>query len=553
MKILFLLSFFLILFSSCLKEPDQSNTITENPHYKRAFEFRDQGEADSAFLYYNQAKDIFLLQKDSLGVGKCLINMAIISTSHGDDFGGQELSLNAIPYFNAQIPAHHVYMKSNFNNLGIASYHLKKYKEAIEFYQESLDVTEDSLAALVVKNNIANAYQKEADYGSAIEIYEEILTEKMLPVDHARVMTNLAFTKWLQNPTYNPAPELLKALAIRQQELDEPGQVASYHHLSDYYLEKQPDVALSYAHQMYEIAKKLNKPDDCLEALKILIRWSPSAVSKDYFNRYQDLADSLQTTRSAAKNQFALIRYETEKHKADKLKLQKENNTRNTWIWSLIGFIIFGAVVLVFWYKRRKEKLALAAQNSIRESQLKTSKKVHDVVANGLYRLLSEIENGASLDRNKLLDEVDVLYEQSRDISHEEDADPDQNFQEVIKKLLTAFASENTKILISGNTMALWAKVNPEIKYELQQVLQELMVNMKKHSGASHVVIRFELLAGEVKVFYSDNGRGIPKEVTLGNGMRNTGNRINDIGGRLNFENGEKSGLKIQIQFPLPR
>nr|GFD55410.1 hypothetical protein [Tanacetum cinerariifolium] len=61
--------------------------------------------------------------------------------------------------------------------------------------------------------------------------------------------------------------------------------------------------------------------------------------------------------------------------------------------------------------------MELEAQNALRNSQLNTSKRVHDVVANGLYRVMTEIENQADMDRENVLDKIEALYEKSRDIS----------------------------------------------------------------------------------------------------------------------------------------
>jgi gentisate 1,2-dioxygenase len=65
--------------------------------------------------------------------------------------------------------------------------------------------------------------------------------------------------------------------------------------------------------KMYNAAKEIKNPDDQLEALQKLIALEPSEKSKFYFSKYQKINDSLQNARSKAKNQFALIRYETEK------------------------------------------------------------------------------------------------------------------------------------------------------------------------------------------------------------------------------------------------
>ena len=106
---------------------------------------------------------------------------------------------------------------------------------------------------------------------------------------------------------------------------------------------------------------------------------------KPLFARYHQLSDSLEAARSRAKNQFALIRYESEKNRADNLRLQQENaEKRVELLWGRI--LLFGSIAvfvtvvgwLVGWFRKR-------TRNRIRDHQLRTSQKVHDVVANGLY------------------------------------------------------------------------------------------------------------------------------------------------------------------------
>ena len=556
MKHLYISLLIFSLFLSCTPARKETKLIDHllNPDYKLAYQFRENNVSDSSYYYYNKAKDAFLTQNDSLGAGKCLINMAIIATNQGDYFGGQELSLTAIPFFNEQNPSHFDYIRSNFNNLGIASSELKDFNKAINFYQKSLPFTKDSSMVLVIKNNIGNAYQNKKDYNKALTIYEDIIYQEQHPINYARTLSNYAYTKWLQKPKKDVSTELLTALKIRQEQKDILGECGSYNYLTNYYLDKKPDSALIYAQKMYEKVKQTNAPDDKLLALNHLVKLSGLTEAKKYFKEFNILTDSLQSARSAAKNQFALIRFETEKHKAEKLQLQKENNIRNTWLIGLIISIILGISIAFFWYKKRKEKLALETQNSIRESKLKTSKKVHDVVANGLYRLLSQIENTSAINQNQLLDDIEILYEQSRDISYEDEQLPrlTHQFDDLIRKLLTSFASDKRKILITGNQNKLWNKVPETIKHELLQVLQELMVNMKKHSSANNVSFKFEEDAGFVKIIYFDDGKGMPNNWKKGNGMKNTGNRISDIGGNITFGNGERGGLKILIEFPLP-
>ncbi|NQX40123.1 tetratricopeptide repeat protein [Pedobacter steynii] len=532
---------------------------TDNLFYDKAYELRDQHKTDSALIYFNKAKDLFQLNKDSLGIGKCLVNMGIISTDRGDYFSGQEFSLDAFSFFDKNKKENFRFLESNSNNLGIASSNLKNYIQAIDFYKQSLAYNQDSARVLVIKNNIANAYREQKEYKKALTIYENILNQKINNKrDYARTLTNLSVAKWLQNPDYNAAPGLLKALDIRERENDLLGQNSSYSHLANYYQYTDPDSALFFALKRYPAAIKVNSPDDQLDALGKLIKLSPPKEMKRYFEVYQNLDDSVQTARNAAKNQSALIRYESEKNKADNLELQKDNTEKKfqiakqrILIFSVLLFVVAAAVIAVIWYRKRKQRMELESQNAIREHQLKTSKRVHDVVANGLYRVMTEIENRDDIDKGQVLDKIEDLYEKSRDISYEKPELDDQNFHQKISALLMSFATENAKVLIAGNTLALWKKVNPEVKYEVEHILQELMVNMKKHSGASNVAVRFEDGADQIKIYYTDNGVGMSDKASFKNGLRNTGNRIDAIHGEITFDIKVEKGLKIQICFPL--
>lgn len=527
--------------------------------YDRAFEYLEINKPDSAFLYFNRAKDLFLQQKDSLGVGKCLVNMGIISTNKGDYYGGQELSLNSLSYFNRKKKEHHGYIESNYNNLGIATYKLEDYKHALKFYDAAIKFSRNPVYIRLYLNNKAKSYQQLKEYTKALKIYNQILEGSINNrKDYARTLTNISYTKWLQNPSYYAVPAYLKALNIREEEEDLEGKNSSYSHLSDYYVRTQRDSAFFYANKMYQVAKKIDNPDNQLEVLQKLVRLSPLSETKQYFEIYQMKTDSLQAVRNVAKNKFALIRYEAEKNKADNLKLQKDNTEKRYQIIKqksllLIALLVLigGAVIGVVWSRKRKQRMDLESRNAIRESQLKTSKRVHDVVANGLYRVMTEIENQNVIDKDHVLDKIEDLYEKSRDISYEKPETTDQNFHGRISELLKSFATESITIVIGGNTPDLWSKVNPVVKYEIEHILQELLVNMKKHSNASNVVFRFEEVNNTINIYYTDNGIGIPDELQYKNGLTNTGNRINSINGAITFETKAEKGLRIQISFPV--
>lgn len=542
---------------SCRNDKPKSLKI-DNSIYEKAIDYRNKNQYDSAFLYFSKAKDYYLRQKDSLGTGKSMSNMGYILLNNKDYLGAQDLSINAVAYFDTLKLDHYKNLQFAYNNLGIATEHLANYDEAILFFQRALKYSKDDIISNVLRNNIANIHRRLNNYNKAVSIYNEILKQNIDSIQYARVLSNLAYTKWLQNPKYKATPTLLEALNIRTAKQDNEGLNASFSHLSDYYANKKPDSSAAYAAKMYRIANINRSPFDQIQALQKLIKSSDAKQAKSYFLRYQNLVDSVIDADKKSKNQFALIRYEVEKNKAENLTLQKENADKKYQIAKreviLVGTLLLGAagaMIALIWYRKRKQKLELQAQQAIQESKLKTSKKVHDVVANGLYRIMAEVENQKSVEKEDLLDKIEELYEKSRDISYDDLNVDEANFNEKIAELIKSFATDNVKVLIVGNDAELWKSVNVNTKYELTQVLQELMVNMKRHSQANNALVKFEIQHQKLNIAYKDNGIGLPKTPKFNNGLRNTGNRINGIGGTITFDAKVDKGTSIQIVVPL--
>ena len=549
-----------ILFCACINKNSKKEVKKNNLFYDIAFNYLDSGKVEHAFLYFNKAKDFFLQQEDSLGAGKCLVNMAIISEAKGDYFGSLEIGLNASSYFDKRKKNQFPYIKSNFNNLGITSHKLKDYQNALKFYKSAIKFSNDSSDTRTYLNNMANTYEELNKYSEALKIYNHIIKETIqIPKQYARVLTNISLTKWHQNSAYNAAPDYLEALRIRVKEEDFLGQNSSYAHLADYYTKKQPDSALIYAHRMYQVAKKINSPDDQLQALYKLVKLSPQKETKYYFEIYEKLDDSLQTSRRLAKNQFALIRYETEKHKADNLILQKDNTEKKyqlikqkTILFSAITLLVLGSIFSVYWYSKRKKSLQKEKELEVKNTELKYVKKVHDRVANKVYNVMMEVENTDNFNKITLADKLESIYKISRDISYENnDLDTWQLFAQQLNQLLMSYTSDLIRIIVNGNDENLWQDADELVKSEIIIILQELMTNMMKHSQATAVQLDFKRVDNRINIVYLDNGIGIVGEPIFKNGLTNTGNRIEEINGVINFDITVQKGLKIEISFPV--
>jgi len=533
----------ILLFSYGCKDRPATPPAAAGPDYKKAKSFYSK-QNDSAYFYFNK---FATSSKDSFHVAWAYNYMAIIQQDAGDYYGSQESLLASLRYLREETDTDRYCLTADYNELGNNSLKLNNYISAIDYFDQALRFAKDSTSKVIILNGKAVAFKKMTKYDQAISIYETILGQsKKSKREYARVITNLAIVKWMRDSTYRAAPELHTALNIRKEEKDDWGLNSSYAHLADYYLHTRPDSALRYASAMYAVAQHNGSPDDELEALQKLVMLADPVAVKKYFARYQQLNDSLQTARNGAKNQFALIRYETEKNKADNLRLQKENaEEQGEILWqriSIVGGIIVG-VWLYSWYRRR-------ARNRLRENNLRLSRKVHDEVANGIYRLMMSLIY-RKIGADQTVDELEHLYHKSRDISYDGGGAEDPDLHTAIANLVGSFGAPGVRIGLAGNGPATWVGLGDHIKRELPHILQELMVNMEKHSGATMAAVRFERNATQLVIRYTDDGVGSPEGLRFGNGLTNTENRINGLGGSLTFDRNLPKGLRIEICLPI--
>ncbi len=503
-----------------------------------------KSKSDSAFKYFNRAKDDFIQHENFSLAGSCLVNMAIIQNYAGDFYGSRESGLAAIKYLNKKSDS--LEIVGNFNNLGIACQNLRDYKRAAEFYDNAAEFATPK-AKLTLLNNKAISYVYNKNYIFGINIFKRLLKSPYIGKDtlYSKVYDNLAYANFLKNSNYNSEKDLIKALEIRTRIKDYDGLNASLLHLTEYYEKKDPSQALIYAKENLKIAKHNKSPDDQLTALKNIVLLEDSKNVKNYFLKYQILNDSLNIKRNKAKNQFALERFDAEKYKNQ--TIEKENQLLQQYI---ILFIIVSALIItIISFRKRQIRLKQEKELEVKNTQLKMSKKVHDVVANGIYQVMAKIENQEDFDRNKALDELEFVYEKSRDLSYEK-AGEEKEFSQEISELIAGFNNTTVKTFTAGNDPSVWEKVSPAVKEEVYQMIRELMVNMKKHSQASHVAVKFEKTGETVEIQYKDNGVGISGDLIYKNGLRNTASRIEAIGGTITFDTKIEKGLKVNLSFP---
>ena len=549
-------SFLLLFILNCSKVDSISEKNLGDYYYEKAEIDYYNKKYNSSFSLFNSSFQEFIAHKNPEKASRALAFQAIIQTIEGDYFGSEKTSTEALNLIQKSKISNDNLLVSIYNQIALNKEYQKDFASSTFWYELAEKKNKDPYNSLVILNNIAVGFYEQGKYDKAIIILKKINSKKIDSLElKARIIDNLSYVMFLKNKNYKAEKGLFVALKIREKEKDLWGQNASHAHLAEYFLEKNPEKSIYHSRKMFEIAKQLDSPDDQLEALQKLIALEPSEKSKFYFSKYQKINDSLQNARSKAKNQFALIRYETEKEKTENAQNKIKILNRNIALLSLFSTII----ISIFWYRKRKkqterekELLKQEKEIEVKNTQLKFSKKVHDVVANGLYQTMVEIQNIDNLPKENILDKLENLYEKSRDISNENPQEKTLNFSEKISEMLSSFSCKEIKVLIIGNSENYWKQLSEISKKELFYILRELMVNMKKHSLATAVVLKFEINNNIFSVKYTDNGVGIKDfEKKYGSGIQNTENRIAKINGDINFEKNPKGGLIVNMNIPL--
>lgn len=538
--------FVAVLVTSGCKKTSKQTEKTESPDFKAAKEYY-YTNPDSAYYF---ATRVLENSHDTVEKAQAYYIMAIRQLNLGDYYAAQEDLISSIKMLDEQNTAHYQTFASDYNTLANITLDLKEYDAAIENYNHAVQYTYAENDKLQVANNIAVAYQKKKEYERAIDILDSAMKEPITDtLLKARLVSNMARTKWLADPKYNALPEFMIALGLRKAVNDASAINSSLAHLSDYYKDSWPDSALYYALKRFEVVETIQNPTDRIEALRQLIELD-APKRKEYAKEYFELEDSLDLARINDRRQFAVVKFEVDKRKAENLSLQQHISKQRLLMYGLIVLAIAIIAGLWSWYQKHRKRQKEEAEREIRESKLKTSQKVHDVVANGLYVIMNELEHDTTFEREPLITKIERLYEKSRNISYEDVPVRDTNFDIQVYQLLNSFSNE-TKISVEGNEQSYWRTITAFQKQEVLLILNEMMVNMKKHSHAKNVKVLFEQKNNMAFITYADDGAGFSPNAEFGNGLTNMENRIKSINGEVSFGKSGINGVAIAISFPL--
>ena len=542
------------------KKQESPKKIIAQKYSELGDSFSRDNKLDSAFYYYLKSTELFKEEGSSKYIAYNLVGMAHIQQTYGDYYSSEETLTEALPYINNDVQ----YQVAANNLFGIAAKELKNYDDAVRYYDTILKTVKDSIARVAILNNIATVYMEQKKYRKAIVLLEPFLKSTILDTlqnKKARIIDNLGFAYYKDNQIPKGLALMNQALAIRTSINDSYGSIESYLHLADYYQNKDYQKSKGYALHAYDEATKHQSIDERLEALAFLMSQNQEKGENSYVRLFINLNDSIKKVRSNAKNQFAKIRYDSRKAILESIKykgqraetlLELETQKNQKYLLFFGFFILLGGIVLMINYYKSKTKRERLEASYTTETRI--SKELHDELANDVFYAMTfagtqDLQN--PIKKETLLDNLDKIYVRTRNFSKANSPiETGERFEQNLKQMLNNYKSSSTEVIIKNGNPIDWSKVETEKKIAIQRVLQELMVNMKKYSQASFVVIGFEMEQNSLKIDYSDNGIGFSEKLILKNGLQNAENRIEVVNGILTFDSQTNKGFKAKILVP---
>jgi len=295
-----------------------------------------------------------------------------------------------------------------------------------------------------------------------------------------------------------------------------------------------------------------------LNALEAIVTITSGNDRDKYINAFLKLNKSYRMSQSKAELKFAKIIYDDESAKAElvaqkiQTQLQDEKDRLHKLLLGMGIFFVIGVAALLMYLLRARHKKAKVLE--VYNTENRISKKIHDELANDVFNVMSFAESSdiSPTGQQKLIQDLDIIYQKTRDISRENNSiDTGEGFTTLLKEMLSDYKTDSINVMAINFDTIPWNEISGHKKITVYRVLQELMVNMKKHSQADVVAIRFENENKKVIIRYSDNGKGLDTEkLNYKNGLQNAENRISAIDGSLTFDT-STGGLKVNCIFPI--
>lgn len=551
-------------------------------HWNYGSFYSAKEKLDSSFYHFSVSYNNFQAIKHTYNAGKMLFNMSVIQNNLKDYTGSEITTYRAISYFDPN--KHQLNLYRCYNNLVLLYSDLGEFSKARDAHSKAIEFLNDVKNKRTFVegslNNIGLVYQKQGDYKTAINYFNQALNNDSLkfknPSLFAKLIDNKAYNRLLSNDTLGVSRQFFKSLSIRDSLNFVSGILINQLHLSKYYAFKNDtSQAITFAQEAHHLAKSVDNYRDQLEALQLLAIYD-SNNSGNYLTQYVQLNDSLQNEERAIRNKFTRIRFETDEYIKQTEKLSKEKLLIT--IISITTLLLIAAFFIIRLQRANNKRLNLEQEQQKdreeiyqlmldqqfnqeegrKEERTRIASELHDGVLGSMYgtrlalgflilELDSDDETKAKCD--EYLEQMLLNEKEVRSISHalkNNLQEKDNNFIETVEAYLGKLNIASLNFEIQSNNSINWNQINDEIKVNFFRIIQESFYNTIKHAVSKNFTIKFSLNNELLTLVIEDDGIGFDvKNEKRGIGLKNLEERLRKLGGLLEINSSPGLGTKI--------
>lgn len=548
-----------------------------------------------ALVYHLKAYEL----RDRLGLkaqaAGSISNISIIYKQLGNykdaiDYMHRSLKI----YEEAKDEAKQAVVLSNIGNVYMA---YTKYNAAKDSYLRSIALARRTNSTLTMANSYSGMfkyyYQRE-DYQSALK--QAFISEKYLKTlnqksDLATVYNNIGQAYEKMERFTDAMKYFRTSLDFRSAMNDKLGIASCYKNIGATFTQLKNFVeAEKYLDMSIAIFKELGAKDYLREAYGLL--GTLFEEKQDYANALEsfkgsvELKDSIFNREASNKINELEIAYQTEKKAQQIILLNKENkiqkltlSRKNMFLGVAVGAIVVLCVLGYLVLKSLKLKQHSNLQKEIIKQQDLASKSVLAAEENERKRISGELHDGlgqmfsavkmnlsalhddvkfkdnASAEAfQKTLELVDESCKEVRAISHQ--MAPNVLLKSGLAIAVRDFINkiDNRKLKINLEAVGLNDRLDQNLEMVLYRVIQEIVNNVIKHSGANTLDIQLIKEDAAINVMIEDNGVGFDVSSIAefdGIGLKNIRSRVEYLKGQVDFSSTLGSGTLVAIYIPL--
>ncbi|MCF8230690.1 MAG: sensor histidine kinase [Bacteroidales bacterium] len=559
---------------------------------------------DSSTTHYSKAIEISKQTHDSSHLASALSNMGLTYWHIGKYHLALEYFYDAQAIFETHSPESSG-MISVYNNIGMIYTELDDFENALLIFNKALEINKnlnDTLTRAAIYSNMGDVFQKKDKVDKAFNYYNRSIKLKKSKDDsYGLSQTYVELTKLLiDQDSLEAANDALKKCFEYSDKAGNKSQIAEAYLLMVNLHKKKGEIKrpLRYSRMALDKAQKIKSRKLEYRSYKKMAQLyaKQQNYEKAYeaYSNYSQLKDSLvnrhqlsyiydlrlshevdQKTHEIAlldelrENQALLI---------EKQELKLQNRTFQLII--IIGLLVILSFGFYLWHMRskykqkqkldaalisKKEELASRTLQAEINERKRISRDIHDSLGQylGLCKLqVSQLKDGSTYGQNKQqqsvdksIDMIDQSITELRNIIH--NLSPavlhEKGLSEAVREL-TERIEQNHDLHINLERMGMTTNLDYLTENTLYRVVQEILNNILKHSGADMVDMQMIRNEDDLTIMIEDNGSGFnPESVTTSRGLNNIYTRVENMDGKVYIDSKIQRGTIITVIVPLKK